>query len=171
MPEPLQTQRLVLRPFVDDDAEALFAIFREPEVGRWVGGAHATIEQSRDLIAINRDQEERNGFGMWAVEREGELIGEAGLQLLERRGPDVEVGWVIAKPHWGNGYASESGRAWLDLAWRRGVERVVATVLPENLVSHRVARKIGMKREGRRFVHEAEHDLYVALRPGPIAAA
>ncbi|MDQ3740965.1 MAG: GNAT family N-acetyltransferase [Actinomycetota bacterium] len=174
MREPIQTERLTLRPFTEEDAEALFAVFREPEVGRWVGGAHRTVDESRSLIARNLEHEREQGFAMWAVDLGGELIGEAGVQRLEKGGSDapVEIGWVIARPHWGNGYASEAARRWLEIGFEQhGFDEILATVLPENFVSHRVARKIGMRRAGRRFVHGAEHDLYVAVNPGRSAAA
>lgn len=166
MRQPILTARLRLRPFVPEDAEAVFAIFSEPEIGRWVGGPHATVDQSRELIAANRDLEERHGYGMWAVERDGALIGEAGLQPLERRGPEVEIGWVIARPAWGHGYATEAAARWLEVAFGElGLDEAIATVLPGNAASHRVAERIGMERSARRFVHDAEHDVYVARAP------
>ncbi|HEV2814953.1 MAG TPA: GNAT family N-acetyltransferase, partial [Solirubrobacteraceae bacterium] len=150
MPQPILTARLKLRPFVPGDAGDLFAIFSDPEVGRWVGGGHTTLDQSRDLIETNRAHEERHGFGMWAVERGGALIGEAGVQLLEKRGPEVEIGWVIARAAWGRGYATEAAGAWLDVAFGElGLEEVLATVLPDNAASHRVARRLGMEWSGR----------------------
>ena len=150
-----------MRPFEPEDAEAVFAVFADPEVGRWVGGAHTTIDRSRDLIDLNRRHVERHGFGMWAVEREGELIGEAGVQLLERAGPEIEIGWTIGRPWWGRGYATEAARAWLDVARTvLGFDEVIATVLPGNAASRRVAQKVGMHFAGHRHVHGGEHEIW-----------
>jgi RimJ/RimL family protein N-acetyltransferase len=161
--EVISTQRLRLRPFVPGDAEAVFAVFSDPEVGRWIGGAHDRVERSRDLIDLNRRHEERHGYGMWAVEERasGALVGEAGLQLLEREGPETEIGWVIGRPWWRRGYATEAASAWLDVAFGRlGLDAVLATVLPGNAASAAVAARLGMTPAGRRHVHGAEHDLW-----------
>lgn len=161
MLEPFATPRLRLRRFEPADAEAVFAIFSDPDVGRWVGGAHDTIDRSRDLIDLDRQHEERHGFALWAVEREGVVIGEAGVQLLERAGPEVEIGWAIGRRWWGHGYATEAAAAWLDAARTGlGLDEVIATVLPGNAASRRVAQKIGMQFAGHRHVHDAEHEIW-----------
>jgi [ribosomal protein S5]-alanine N-acetyltransferase len=165
---PLTTPRLTLRPFAPEDAAALFAIFRVGEVGRFVGGAHDTIAASEELIAVHGTSQRRNGFSYWAVEERGTgaLVGEVGLQLLERTGPDVEIGWVIAKPAWGRGYATEAARAWLRAGFQTlGLDEIVAVVRPENEASHRVARRLGMEPAGRRHVYDHDLDVYVARPP------
>ena len=156
-----------MRPFAEGDAEAVFAIFSEPDVGRWVGGAHATIDDSRGLIRRASEHQRANAFAMWAVEERetGALVGEVGLQLLELKGPEVEIGWTIGRPWWRRGYATEAAGAWLGVAFGEvGLDEVIATVLPENEPSHRVARRIGMTPAPRRHVWGAEHDIYVAER-------
>ena len=169
MADPLLTERLRMRPFETDDAEPLYGVLAEPEVGRWVGHDPATLGQVRVLVARNRLHQARHGFALWAVEERegGALVGEAGLQLLELRGPEVEIGWVLAREVWGRGYAAEAARAWLDVAFSRlGLPQVIATILPENDRSHRVAQRLGMTRlPERRHVYDAEHDIYVALNP------
>jgi [ribosomal protein S5]-alanine N-acetyltransferase len=167
MDAPLVTDRLVMRPFREDDADAVFAMFGDPDVGRFVGGAHATRGASVDLVARNREHQERHGFAYWAVEERdsGALVGEVGLQLLEQTGPDVEIGWVIAKPAWGRGYATEAAAAWLAAGLGPlGLDEVIAVVRPQNAASHRVAQRLGMRRAGRRHAYDHELDLYVARR-------
>ena len=161
------TARLRLRPFEERDADALFAVFSDPAVGRFVGGPHASPDDSAALIARNRAHHARHGHSLWAVEEResGVLVGEAGLQLLELVGPETEIGWTLGSPWWGRGYATEAARAWLDAAFTTlGLDAVIATVLPENAASHAVARRLGMEHAGRRHVHGAEHDVYRASR-------
>jgi RimJ/RimL family protein N-acetyltransferase len=161
------TPNLRMRPFRTDDAEALHAVMAEEEVGRWVGGAHTTLDQTRELIARNRRHQARHGFSMWAVEERvgGELVGEVGLQHLEQTGDDVEIGWSLAPHVWGLGYATEAARAWLDAAFGQlDLDEVIAVVRPDNDASHRVAQRLGMQRAGRRRAYDRELDLYVIRR-------
>ena len=173
MLQPIVTTRLRMRPFESDDAWAGFALWAEPEVGRFTGGAHATIAESRALIEKNRAHGERHGFALWAVEERetGALVGEAGLQLLEGSGPEVEIGWAFAPSAWGRGYATEAANAFLDVAFGGlGLDRVIAVIREENAASHRVAERLGMRPAGRRRVYGADHDVY-EITPADRAAA
>jgi RimJ/RimL family protein N-acetyltransferase len=92
-------------------------------------------------------------FSKWALElREtGEFIGDSVLLLLED-GPDLELGYRLAREYCGQGYATECGRAWLDAAFSRfGLERVVAFAHPGNAAPIQVMTKLGMRfqRDGR----------------------
>ena len=143
MDEPIVTARLRMRPWETDDADALLAVFEPPEVRRWIG--IADLERTRETIAAHRAHQAEHGFSQWAVEERatGELVGEHGLQLLERSGPETEIGWVLAPPC-GRGYATEAGRAWLDVAFTTlGLDEVIATIRPENEASARVAERLG----------------------------
>jgi [ribosomal protein S5]-alanine N-acetyltransferase len=168
MVDPIETPRLRMRPFEESDAPAVFEVFSVPEVGEFVGGAHETIEASEKLVADNRAHQESHGFSYWALEERAtdRLIGEVGLQLLEYKGPDVEIGWVVAKPAWGRGYATEAAQAWLDLGFTTlGLDEIIAVIRPQNTASHRVAQRLGMHRAGTRHAYERELDLYVARSP------
>ena len=165
MEQPILTPRLRLRPFAARDAEALFALFHRHEVGRYTGGPHASVGDSRRLIQTHQRHQAAHGFALWAIEERegGRLVGEAGLQMLEQRGPEVEIGWVLDPAVWGRGYATEAAAQWLATGFGAlGLDRILATILPGNAASQAVAARLGMVLEERRHVHDAEHLIYVA---------
>ena len=91
------------------------------------------------------------GFGHWALEEleTGELVGRTGL-YYPPDWPGIEVGWTVARDHWGKGYAPEAARA--ACAWghdRLGVNHIVSLIHPDNAQSIRVAEKLGETLEGR----------------------
>ncbi len=110
----LTTARLHLRPFTPADHEAIHAVYSDPEVMRHVGhGAHATLAETANALRIYGDVLARRGYSFLAVtEREtGTLLGDGGLHPLGGVGPDVELGYTLARDAWGRGYATELGRA------------------------------------------------------------
>jgi RimJ/RimL family protein N-acetyltransferase len=90
------------------------------------------------------------GYGNWVLEARdtGELVGRAGL-YYPPDWPELEVGWTVARKHWGKGYAAEAARA--ATAWAHdqlGVRHIVSLIHPANEQSIRVAEKLGEKLEG-----------------------
>jgi ribosomal-protein-alanine N-acetyltransferase len=165
---PLHTERLILRPFADDDMERLLEVFGDPEVMRFVGRG---VPLDRDGLAASQarvlEHWRRRGFGPLAVvERAtGRLVGEGGLQLLEG-GPDVEVTYTLARSVWGRGYATEVAAAVLEWGFGRlGLRRIVGVAYPDNSASQRVLEKVGMRRLGLRRCYGADLVEYVAERP------
>src|SRR3712207_4609684 len=79
---PLETERLRLRPFTPGDLEALHALWADPEIGRWLGGAHEHVQESIDELQGHLDHQARHGYSLWAVEERtsGRFVGEVGLQ-------------------------------------------------------------------------------------------
>ena len=96
------------------------------------------------------------------IEREsGALIGDGGLHPLGGQGPDVELGYTLARAAWGRGYATELGRALIDYAFDvLGAPRVVAQVEPANRGSRRVLEKLGMTEREQRMAYGRPHLLY-----------
>jgi RimJ/RimL family protein N-acetyltransferase len=139
------------------DAEAL-AFWGEP-LDR--AGCLAWIER-------NLARYEADGFGRCAVvlRGTGELVGDCGLirTLVEER-PEVELGWITRRSHWGQGIAAEAGAAWRDHAFGvLGLDRIVSMVSARNLASRRVAEKLGMTVEREAMWGGLPHLMYV-LRP------
>jgi ribosomal-protein-alanine N-acetyltransferase len=165
---PRHTERLTLRPFREDDLDAVHAMWSHPEVGRWVGGTHTGIGESVEELAEHLRHQAEHGFAFWAVlERAtGRLVGEVGLMRFEGHGPEIEIGWCLVRDAWGQGYAREAAAAWLELGFGElGLERIIAVVLPENERSRRLCLRLGMREAGMRSAYGHQHVLYEVGAP------
>lgn len=158
-----ETARLIVRRWTEDDTQALFAIFGDPETYRFLPGVGpVSLEQARQLLARLIDQYERfNGMGAFAAEiREtGQVIGNCLLRPLED-GPEIEVGYHIARQLWGKGYATEIARGAVEWGFQvLGLTRIVGVVMPGNGASRRVLEKAGLQwdRTGVFFGLECDH--------------
>jgi ribosomal-protein-alanine N-acetyltransferase len=146
------TARLRLRMFTPRDADAYnAAIHSDPDVMRYMpGGTPRSRARSASLIATIVKWWSAHNYGLWAVESlaGGELIGHCGL-MQEPDSGAVEIGYALARAHWGQGLASEGARASLRYGFEQaGLERVIALADPANAASRRVMEKIGMRFEG-----------------------
>jgi len=154
VPLPLQTERLVIRPYRDDDATALHEVFGSPEVMRWTPSAPSKdVEETRQRLARTMAFTLRQppGLGLWALELKtsSEFLGQVGVFPVEGKGPDVEVAYELAPRVWGHGYATEAARALVEYGFGElGLRRIVALILPDNARSRNVASKCGMTLEG-----------------------
>jgi [ribosomal protein S5]-alanine N-acetyltransferase len=169
----LTTPRLHLRPFTLADQEAIHVVYADPEVMRYVGhGAHRTLAETANALRIYGDVLAQRGYSFLAVtEREsGRLIGDGGLHPMGGVGPDVELGYTLARSAWGRGYATELAQALVDYAFTvLRVPRVVAQVEPANTASRHVLAKLGMTEREERTAYGRPHLLYAveARRPAP----
>jgi RimJ/RimL family protein N-acetyltransferase len=105
-------------------------------------------------VSRRRRHHEEHGFGYWAVELPGEavFIGTVGLSRVPSQSlpfaPAVEIGWRLARPYWGKGYAHEAARATLDDGFGRlGLDEIVSFTVPGNGRSWRVMERLGMTRD------------------------
>ena len=169
----LTTARLRLRPFTPADHDRIHAVYSDPEVMRFVGhGAHGTLAETANALRIYGEVLARRGYSFLAVtEREsGALIGDGGLHPLGGQGPDVELGYTLARSAWGRGYATELGRALIEHAFAvLRAPRVVAQVEPANLGSRRVLEKLGMTEREVRMAYGRPHLLYAVEATPPAA--
>jgi RimJ/RimL family protein N-acetyltransferase len=139
----LTTERLVLRAPRADDLDPYAAMTADPEVMRYVGqGVPLDRGGAWRQLATFLGGWVMQGFGQWAVERraDGAFLGRAGL-WFPPGWPEVEVGWALAREHWGRGYATEAAAA--AVAWAGPGRALVALIHPDNAASIRVARKLG----------------------------
>jgi RimJ/RimL family protein N-acetyltransferase len=147
---PLEAGRLRLRMFREGDLDGLAAMYGDAETMRHIGdGRVLTREETWRAIAGMLGHWAMRGYGMWALElgSTGELVGRVGF--IDPPGwPGFELGWLVARPHWGKGYATEAARVALGHAVEGlGRDRVISLVRPGNRASARVAAKIGMRVE------------------------
>jgi RimJ/RimL family protein N-acetyltransferase len=142
-----ETERLVLRPFVEEDLEPLHEILGDAETMRFYP-APFTLEDTERWIERNRRRYVDDGFGLWAVQERstGAFLGDCGLTTQTVDGePFVEVGWHVRRDRWGEGIAPEAGAGCRDWAFEHlDAERIISLILPENVQSRRVAEKLGM---------------------------
>jgi RimJ/RimL family protein N-acetyltransferase len=145
----LETGRLLLRQWKDTDRDAYFAMNSDPEVRRFFPSTQTRAESDVSMSNLRRHLDE-HGWGLWAVEvREtGELAGLTGLWPMPTGFvPGTEIGWRLAKAHWGKGYAPEAARAVLAYAFTvLKLPEVVSMTTVANQPSRRVMEKIGLTR-------------------------
>ena len=146
----LETERLLIRKFTDDDLPALIEQRSDAEVNKYLGG---TRLQNPDEIAKRLKFYigcyEKYGFGMCAMiwKETGEFFGWSGLQPLDDES-DIEVGYGMKRAYWRKGIGFECARAWLEFGFKEmDLKRIVAVAVPENNGSWRIMEKLGMKFE------------------------
>ncbi len=144
-----ETDRLLVRQYVEDDAEAFFKLNTDPEVLRYVPDQPLqSVEQARQLLIDHPIADyTKHGFGRGAciLKSTGEQIGFAGLKYLDELG-EVDVAYRFLPAYWGQGLATEAARAALRYGFEElGLRRIVGLVMPENIASARVLEKAGLR--------------------------
>jgi [ribosomal protein S5]-alanine N-acetyltransferase len=166
-----ETDRLTLWRWREEDWRAFAPIARDPEVMRYItGGVPWTNERVREFVAKQIKRHDEEGYCRWrlADKSTGATVGFCGGGRMPGLAEDeVEVGWWLARTHWGMGLATEAARAALaDLFLRVGLPRVVSMAARENRASLRVMEKLGY-----RFLREGEyHGFTVEVRELTAAA-
>jgi RimJ/RimL family protein N-acetyltransferase len=174
----IETDRLILRAFREEDRAPLAAINGDPRVGEWLGGA---IDRTASDALLDRVNAEiaRDGLGFFAAERKGDgrLVGMIGIRAQKDAppAPCLELGWRLALEAQGQGYATEGARALLNWGFAtQGNDEILAWTAASNLRSQAVMRRIGMDPDpARDFDHPAlaedhplrRHVVFVAKRP------
>jgi RimJ/RimL family protein N-acetyltransferase len=158
----LETNRLVLRPPVPGDAEALAPMYADPEVMRYLGdGRTLTHEETERSVRRMMAAWAEDGFGLFTTVRKDDetIIGRVGLIVWNpetwqttraaSEGPtELEVGYTLGKSFWGVGYATEAAAATRDFAVEGlGARRLIALIINGNDASKNVALKLGFERE------------------------
>jgi RimJ/RimL family protein N-acetyltransferase len=155
----IETERLLLRAWRSSDEAPFAALNADPEVTRYLRGPMRRGD-SDELLAQIRGHWQEHGFGLYAVEVKdsGDFAGFVGLAVpsfLPDVLPAVEVGWRLAREHWGQGYATEGARATLAHGFGElGLAQIISIIDPLNAASVRVAERLGMAR-GRDRIHPA----------------
>ena len=150
-----QTERLILREFIIDDAIYFYKMNNDPEVIQYTGdNAFTSLEDAKEFLS-NYNQYELNNMGRWAVclKDTNEFLGWCGLKYHPKDNI-VEVGYRFYKKHWNKGYATESAKASIDYGFKTlKLSKIYAHAHIENLNSHQVIKKCGME-----FVKEFDYE-------------
>jgi len=155
----IETERLGLRPFREEDLDAYTAILQAPEVRYWLRiREDVGREQAWQAMVNMLGQWELRNTGNWAIEERStcELVGRAGSYRPERGDwPGIEIGWTLHPQHWGKGYATEAGAVARDWVFaNHDVDAVYSCILHENVASQSVAKRLGFTYwEDRTFAH------------------
>jgi RimJ/RimL family protein N-acetyltransferase len=145
----IETDRLILRRWRDEDREPFAALNADPEVMRYFPRALTRAESDRFVDRIEA-RFETDGIGQWAVERreDGRFLGFTGLAPATFQAsftPTIEVGWRFERSAWGHGYATEAGRAALHYGFDvRELEAILSWTSVLNLPSIAVMERLGM---------------------------
>ena len=163
-----ETERLILRLPTLEDAEASFAIYSDPEVMKFIDGDEPfeTIETARKSIANGLRHYEQHGVCHYAVELKetGGMIGHCGFNIFEQT-DDLELVIHLNRAFWGQGYATEAGKAVITYAVNKlEPNRIVALVIPENLASKRLIERCGLSFLAKEVVNDYLLDVYHLTR-------
>ena len=152
MSTTLSSERLILRPWREDDLDALAQLCADPEV---MAHFPATLDRagSAELLARLMAHQAEHGFTFWALQRreDAAFVGFTGLARVRFEAPfvpAVEIGWRLARPYWGQGYALEAARCALQFAFEDlQLDEVVSFTVPANQRSWGVMQRLGMRRD------------------------
>jgi RimJ/RimL family protein N-acetyltransferase len=149
----IETERLVLRRWRDEDLDSYAAMNADPEVMRLIGDGHLQdrAEATASLARIRRDWDD-HGFGRWAIERRSDRVfagfcGAGFLKAFPELAGEPEIGWRLPHTMWGVGYATEAAIASRDdFFGTTGYDHLISLTQPANLASRRIMKKLGMRR-------------------------
>lgn len=164
----LTTTRLTLRSWTPEDAGALFSILQQPDILRYYPNpTPPPMDKVERYIARHLKHWQERGCGHWAAvaRAEQELIGWAGLEFLPETG-ETEVAYLLSKPFWGRGLATEAARAAVQFGFdQAGLESIIGLTHPENIASQRVLQKCELAFTARKSYFGIDVFHYVINRP------
>jgi RimJ/RimL family protein N-acetyltransferase len=161
-PTFIETDRLSLRPFTEDDLDDLYAFHSLPEVARFVYWEARSREETREALAVKIRQTElvKEGEGLTlavVLRDEQTMIGEVHLQWLSEHHRQGEIGFVFNPTFQGHGYAAEAAREVLRLGFDQlGLHRIMGRCDALNVASARLMERLGMRREA----HFIENEIF-----------
>lgn len=147
----LETERLILREWREEtDFDTYAAMMADPDVMRYLIGKPAPRFEAWRSMAVMVGHWSLRGYGHWAVEERatGRFVGRIGF-LYPDGWPGFEIGWTLAREHWGKGFATEGGRRALSFAFDElARDHVISLIHPDNAASIAVATRLGETLEG-----------------------
>jgi len=171
----LETERLTLRPWREEDAEAALGVYGAADVARWLDPAMdrvPDVDAMRLILQqwIAEDGRLMSPAGRWAIvlRQNQRIIGGATLLPLPPDNEDLEMGWQLAPDIWGRGYAAEAGRAVAAWAFAESCDEVVAVARVTNARAAATARRIGMQWVGETEKYYGMRMQVFRLRPADL---
>ncbi len=164
----LVTERLILRGWREDDLDALAAMMADAEIARFLTDDQCPLDRAGSWrhLALLVGHWALRGYGLFAVEEKatGAFVGRVGAWQPECW-VGFELGWGLARAHWGKGYAQEAARAAGDWVFRSfGLERIVSLIHVDNLRSQALARRLGMAVRATTLHAGMAHDIWEISR-------
>ena len=146
----IETARLILRPWRDEDGAEFVRVTNTPAVMAHLGGVQDNAIGINATIARQTRYQTEYGYSLWIVERraDGTLLGFCGLQpgSVGSINGEIEIGWRLREDAWGQGYAKEAAFASLHWGWRNlDAPRIMAITTPDNRASWGLMERLGMK--------------------------
>jgi ribosomal-protein-alanine N-acetyltransferase len=146
---PLATPRLALVALTLADAPAIFSYSSDPQISQLVAWPrHRQISDSRSFVARSMVGYAQGGHYEWALKRRTDeaFVGTCGFSRIDTTSGVAEINYVLAKPYWGRGYATEAAAAVIEFGFQKlGLRSIEAAAFPENSASLRVMAKLGMR--------------------------
>ena len=146
----LETERLIMRMWREDDLEQYARFCANPQVMQFLGAKTFSLTETWRHIAFMVGHWQLLGYGHWAVDEKqsGKLVGRMGF-LNPAGWPGFELGWMLGPEFQGKGYATEGARRALQYAFTElDKDHVISCIHPDNTPSIRVAERLGEKLEG-----------------------
>ena len=166
----LETERLILRHLVLEDLDALYALYRDPEIRQYFPEGTLNYDDTREELEWFLNGHPRHPtLGLWATihKPSGNFIGRCGLLPWTIDGRDeVEVAYLLDRAYWGQGLATEAGKALVNYGFGPlGLSRLICMIDPRNQGSINVARRIGMSLEQEKVDEFGPYLLYALHHP------
>ena len=164
----IETDRLLLRTFTEDDAPLLYKLNQDPEVTRYTMDPMTSLEQAKKVLEqVILPQYILYNHGRWAVHLKAglEFTGWCGLKCRPERN-EIDLGYRFMKKFWGKGYATEAAFACINHGFTRlKLPQITGRALPGNLASIKVLENCGMDYLGEEFVDGYLHKTYQVTNP------
>lgn len=169
----IETERLLLRTFSEDDAELIYQLNLDPEVTRYTHDPVRDRAHAKEILeTVILPQYALYNYGRWAVHVKHQVnpaaagfIGWCGLKMRSELN-EIDLGYRFMKKAWGRGFATEAAAACLKYGFEQlGLDRIVGRALPDNEASLKVLKKCRMKYAGEEVIEGLLHKTYEAFNP------
>lgn len=174
--KPLTTDRLIVREWEVDDADAALAIYGAAEVTRWLTPVMDRVTDAAAMRSVLQAWTEAQPNmaaprGRWAVRRrdDGEVVGGMSIRALPPYEEDLELSWQLRPQVWGRGYAVEAGRALIRWAFTQEIDELFAVARPNNSRAVATARRLGMEWVGETTKYYGLRLQVFRIRPSDLA--